>query len=222
MAEQTQQVNSAADDKVQKAATYENKSGAARAFVIFTTIFPGIIIIGIIMWMQSRNKFKKDEIEIESSVSQIDVYLRQRFDMLSKMVDSIKGSMKFEKETLSTITAMRSGLGGVQRGTRQSSEQLQQIENQMNEVTNGINMQMERYPELQSSKLVIEFIKQTKDVEENLAAARRIYNRNVKLFNQRVVAFPAAFMAKAMGLEKWKMYEVAEYAKADVKVDFGF
>lgn len=206
-------------DKVQKDVVLSEKAPFGVSLLIILSWFT---IIGLFIYIGSRNKFKNDEIEIQGSVSQIDVYLRQRFDMLSKMVDSIKGSMKFESETLTKIAAMRSGLGGVDKKSHSQASQLASIENQMNEVSTGINMQMEAYPELKSSALVKDFMANSKDVEDNLASARRIYNRNVKNYNKRVVMFPSSLVASKMRLTKWDMYEVAEYAREDVSVDFGF
>lgn len=206
-------------DKVQKEAELTDKAPFGVTLLITLSWF---LIIPIFLYIGSRNKFKNEEIEIQGSVSQIDVYLRQRYDMLSKMVDSIKGSMKFESETLTKIAEMRSGFGKVNKGSHNQASQLSNIENQMNEVNTGINMQMERYPELKSSALVSQFMTDSKEVEENLASARRIYNRNVKIYNKRIVSIPASLVASKMRLTKWDMYEVADYAREDVKVDFGF
>ena len=206
-------------DKVQKEVELAEKAPFGVTLLITLSWF---LIIPIFLYIGSRNKFKNEEIEIQGAVSQIDVYLRQRFDMLSKMVDSIKGSMKFESETLTKIAEMRSGLGKVNKGSHSQASQLSNIENQMNEINTGINMQMERYPELKSSALVSQFITEAKEVEENLASARRIYNRNVKIFNKRVVNIPSSLVASKMRLTKWDMYEVADYAREDVQVDFGF
>lgn len=206
-------------DKVQKEVELAESAPFGVKLVIYLS---WILVIPIFLYIGSRNKFKNEEIEIQGAVSQIDVYLRQRFDMLSKMVDSIKGSMKFESETLTKIAEMRSGLGKVNKGSHSQASQLSNIENQMNEINTGINMQMERYPELKSSALVSQFITEAKEVEENLASARRIYNRNVKIFNKRVVNIPSSLVASKMRLTKWDMYEVADYAREDVQVDFGF
>ena len=79
---------------------------------------------------------------------------------------------------------------------------------------------MERYPELKATANFSQLQNQVFDVEEQLQAARRVYNANVRELNQLVVMFPSSFVARRIGVEKREYFEAEAKKREDVKIEF--
>ena len=76
----------------------------------------------------------------------------------------------------------------------------------------------ENYPELKSSETFVTLQKSILDVEEHLQAARRLYNSNVSLYNQKIVTFPSSVIAGMKGMTKKDFFEAEETKREDVKI----
>ncbi|KAF5275451.1 hypothetical protein FQR65_LT16669 [Abscondita terminalis] len=89
----------------------------------------------------------------------------------------------------------------------------------MDAVSRGVQIQMEAYPQLQSIQNIKDLQVAIREVEENLAASRRIYNSNVSHFNQTVSTYPNNVLAKGRYTRK-ELFEATEAQRQDVKIDF--
>lgn len=171
-----------------------------------------LIIIGWII--STMNAFRRMLVKIDESESSIDVALTKRFDMLSKMFSATKGYMKHEAETLQKVVAMR------QPGHSASMEEKQQFSNEVARGLNAINVVVEQYPDLKASQNVLKLQDATFEVEENLQAARRVYNSNVSYYNTKVVVFPSNVIANWKKFSKRAFFEAETLKREDVKFDF--
>ena len=84
----------------------------------------------------------------------------------------------------------------------------------------NINIVMERYPELKADKTFAQLNSAVMDIEDNLQAARRVYNSNVRALNEAIVVFPSSFVANKKGITKRDFFEAEEQKRQDVKMDF--
>ena len=174
-----------------------------------------IIIIGFVAWyIKTGNRLLRMNVKCDEAVSGIDVQLTKRFDTLTKMLDITKGYAKHEKETLIGVVEMRRPVSG------SSIAEKQQCEAQMNQAMKNINIVMERYPELKADKNFAQLNSAVMDIEENLQAARRVYNSNVRALNEAIVVFPSSFVANKKGITKRDFFEAEEQKRQDVKMDF--
>ena len=92
--------------------------------------------------------------------------------------------------------------------------------NQLNQVASGINVVVEKYPDLKANTVFLELQSAVANTEEHLQAARRLYNANVTRINTIIVTFPQSIVANAIHMEKKPYFEAEEAKKADVKFDF--
>ncbi|MBE0700933.1 MAG: LemA family protein [Acholeplasmataceae bacterium] len=183
---------------------------------------PEIILIGIaivvvifLSWFISTlNSFRRMLVKIDESESSIDVALTKRFDLLSKMFQAAKGYMKHEQETLTKVVAMR------QPGHSASINEKQEFANEITRGLQAINVVVEQYPDLKASQNVLKLQDATFEVEENLQAARRVYNSNVSYYNQKVVVFPSNIIANWKKFAKRDFFEAEAVKREDVKFDF--
>ena len=186
---------------------------------IIIGVVVGVVVILLVCvlawWISTHNDFKRSLVKIEEAKSSIDIALNKRYDTLTKMIDITKGYAKHEKETLIEVTKMRTGVP-----QNANMEQLQEVSNNLQALAKQLDVVVERYPELKADTSFVELQRASRDVEENLQAARRMYNSNVSYYNQKREVFPSSIVANHYHLEKALFFEVEEIKRSDVKMDF--
>lgn len=171
----------------------------------------GIAIFVIIWFVLTTNDFKKKQIKIEESSSDIDVALQKRFDSLTKMLDVATSYAKLEKETILEAIRLRKGM---------SIDEKIEAQKKMNNAFEKINLVAEQYPEMQVNEQFVILQKEIADVEEHIQASRRAYNANVSNLNQAIVIFPNSIIAKMSGINKIDFYKTEENKKEDPILKF--
>lgn len=174
-----------------------------------------VLLLFFAVWYISvLNDLRRMKVKIDESESSIDVALTKRFDLLTKMVSATKGYAKHEQETLEKVIAMR------QPGSTASIKEKSEFANEITRGLNSLNVVVEQYPDLKANTTFLKLQDASMEVEENLQAARRFYNSNVRIYNQKVVVFPSNFVAKRRGFVERDFFEAEEAKRADVKFDF--
>lgn len=184
--------------------------------VILIVVLAIVLVLFLILgWVISTlNAFRRMIVKIDESESGIDVQLTKRFDLLTKMVQATKGYVKHEQETLTKVVAMRNP------GSNATLAEKQEFANQLTQGLQSLNVVVERYPDLKASEQFTNLQRATVDVEENLQAARRVYNANVSHYNQKIVVFPASIIANWKNFTKRDFFEAEATKREDVAFDF--
>ncbi|QLY39649.1 LemA family protein [Hujiaoplasma nucleasis] len=183
---------------------------------IIAIIIIAVIILMIVVWyISTMNKLRQLELKVQEAESGIDVALTKRFDMLSKMLDTTKGYAKHEAETLEKIVKWRSGVPD-----NATLEEKAEFQAQMDRVAQGINVVVEKYPDLKANTVFIELQQSIRNAEEHLQAARRLYNANVTKINHIIVTFPQSIVANKINMTKKPYFEAEDRKREDVKMDF--
>ncbi len=174
-----------------------------------------LLLVPLIWYIATMNTLRQKEVKVEEAESGIDVALTKRFDVLSKMVNTVKGYAKHEAETFEKVVKWRAGLP-----KELTLEQKQEFQQKMDAVQSGINVAVEAYPDLKAEKVFTNLQRSISDVEEHLQAARRLYNSNVSLLNKRIVTFPTSIVAGMIGMERKAFFEAETSKRADVDISF--
>lgn len=180
--------------------------------ILIVVAILAVIVIG--WWISTSNKLKVMGVKIDEAESGIDVALTKRFDLLTKAVATVKGYAKHEEETLSKIIAMRNP------GSAATLMEKQEFAAQTAQALKSFNVVVEQYPNLKADVQFVALQNSIRDVEEQLQAARRLYNANVSRFNQAIIVFPASIVANSLHLTKRDFFEVEEAKREDVKIEF--
>lgn len=191
-------------------------SGTLIAIVVIVIV---VLILFIILgwWISTSNTLKRMKVKVDESLSGIDVALTKRYDLLTKSLSAVKGYAKHEEETLTKVIAARQGKTVEELSMKEKNE----LNNAMSEAQKSISVLAESYPDLKANTTFVELQKQSADCEEQLQAARRIYNSNVSSFNQKRVSFPSSIVASASGFKAdLEFFKAEEAKKSDVKFDF--
>ncbi|WP_342261625.1 LemA family protein [Spiroplasma endosymbiont of Notiophilus biguttatus] len=180
--------------------------GKIMVYLSFILIFP------IILFIVSRNNFLRLQQSIEETASDIDLQLKRRFDLLTKLVDTTKGYMKFEKGTLTDVVSLRSG-------KMETMSDLSKANSGLNAAFGKFNALLENYPDLKANTTVLQLQSGAKDCEDNIAAARRFYNANVKVFNSKIKTFPSNVVASTLNLVSKDYFLASDSDRQDIKID---
>ncbi len=175
-------------------------------------IIIGVVVLVIVIWyISTSNALNRAVVKIDEADSGIDVALTKRYDVLTKMLETVKGYAKHEKETIVESINLRKGM---------TLPEKTEINNKMTDAFTKLNVVAENYPDLKASENFKALQLSIADVEEHLQAARRLYNANVSTFNQMIVTFPTSIIANSKGLTKKDFFEVEENKKQDVEIKF--
>lgn len=178
-----------------------------------------IILILVIWYISTMNRIRRMQINIDESLSGIDVALNKRFDLLTKQLGATKGYMEHEKETLSLVTQMRAGIPTNNEGARDVAK-MQEFNSNLDKIASAVNMTFEKYPDLRASENVAVLQASIVDVEEHLQAARRLYNNNVSTYNKYIIVFPNSIVAHRIAAEPRQFFNVEEGKSKDVEIKF--
>ena len=149
----------------------------------------GILLIGVcvlLFYISARNRFRQYAVSIEESKQNVDIALVKRYDTISKMLKVAKSYAKHESELLGNLVQQRQS-GSIDDMNRAMANQ--------GDVLRSIYAVGESYPQMLSSQQFLKLQDQIAKENDQLAAAKRIVNSNVREYNQLVVTWPYSMMA---------------------------
>ncbi|MBN3535025.1 LemA family protein [Mycoplasma procyoni] len=196
------------DNSVKKATA---STAAKVVFWIFGTL---LLFFGWIYYIVKRNKLNRMQNGVNQAASTIDTQLAKRADTLVKLVDQVKSYKEFEKSLLVDVTRMRS-LAHSSNGSAEERVELDEISTR---VSRQINVAFEAYPDLKASSLYDTLMKESIYLEEELSAARRLYNSKVTEFNEQLFVWPANVVASGMKLSSLPLFKASAVQRADVSM----
>lgn len=185
-------------------------------FGIIGVLLVILIIIAISWYISTHNKLVKMQTQYEEAWSNIDIFLKKRFDLIPNLVETVKGYAKHESETFTKIADARAK-------TQMATTTAEKIEadSQLTQATRSFNLMLERYPELKANSNFTDLQNQLKSIESELERARRYYNGVTRSYNEKIRSFPASFVANRMGLVKQEYYEITNPdERENVKISF--
>ena len=175
------------------------------------------IIIGVVvllaLWAVSiYNGLVRLRNNRENAFANIDVQLKQRYDLVPQLVSTVKGYASHEKELLEKVTAARSAaMSATSINDKMAADQ------QLTNALAGLKVSVEAYPDLKANQNFLQLQGELSDIENKLAAARRFFNATTRELNNSVQTFPNNLLAGMFGFQKEPMYEIAASARAAVE-----
>lgn len=177
----------------------------------------GALVLIILIWgICIYNKFIRMKNDIEEAFSNMDVYLKKRYDLIPNLVETVKGYAKHEGETLTAVMKARNSV--VAAGT--TAEKVER-ENVLTSTLRSLYKVTESYPDLKADKHFKELMSELSRIEEEIAHSRKFYNANVADFNTRLATFPSVIIAKMFKFTRRPLFEVEDpIERKNVKVQF--
>jgi LemA protein len=137
--------------------------------------------------------------------SGIDVQLKRRADLIPNLLETVKGYMAHERETLQAVTNARAA---AQAGSNASPEERAKLEGQLTGALGRLLAVAEAYPDLKANTTFLEFQGALQTVEDELQLARRYYNGAARNLNVAVESFPSNLVANTFHFEKMQYFEL--------------
>ncbi|MBI1300773.1 MAG: LemA family protein [Alphaproteobacteria bacterium] len=139
----------------------------------------------------------------ENAFADIDVQLKQRHDLIPQLVSAVKGYMEHESGVLTRVTEARSrAMGATSIDGKIAAEQ------ELSSALQGLQIQVEAYPDLKASSNFMHLQTEISDVENKLASVRRYFNSATREFNVAVQSFPSNLIAGMFGFHTEPMFDV--------------
>ena len=157
------------------------------------------------------NRLVKKRNAVKQSRSSIDVYLTQRFDLIPNLVECVKGYAKHEENLLESITKLRT-----EYNVSKDLDKASLLNTQMNKLIAIV----ENYPDLKASENFLNLQKNLTKMEDQLQAARRLYNMDVTAYNTAIQVFPTNLIASAFNFTEEKLFELEPGKGENVKINF--
>ncbi|KKP80653.1 MAG: LemA family protein [Candidatus Levybacteria bacterium GW2011_GWB1_35_5] len=155
------------------------------------------------------------KLRVNEALSQIDVQLKRRTDLIPNLVEAVKGYAKHEKQLFEDVTKERANLVSAK-----SVEEKAKANNQLTETFKSIFAVAEAYPALRASENFMQLQEEVSDTENKIAYSRQFYNSNVLDYNTKLVIFPNVLIAGMLGFKPAEFFAATEEEKKAVKVSF--
>ncbi len=174
-----------------------------------------VIAIVAIYFITTYNSFVKLRNQAEEAGAGIDVHLKERYDLIPNLVETVKGYAKHESGTLEAVIKARNSAMSAT-----TLEEKDKANNALSGTLKTLFALSESYPDLKANTGFVDLQQKLTDIEKGLLNARKYYNAIAKQMNSRVEMFPSNLIASMTGFKKLPYAEVEEAAKARVEVKF--
>lgn len=162
-----------------------------------------LVVIGGWFVVSQRGLVSKHE-EVVESWSAVEVQYQRRADLIPALIDTIKGYTNYEENTLKEIVEARNSMNSAK-----SPQDFENANNQINSALSGLNVVVERYPDLKANESFNNLMLELSGTENRVANARDNYNSSVKRYSKSIKMFPTNIIAGMLGFE-----DEFEYIKA--------
>lgn len=188
--------------------------------------FVVLMLIILAFGAKIYNELIKLQNRYENAFAQIDVQLSRRHDLIPNLVETAKGYMKHEKDTLEAVVqarnqAISAGQSASQHpGDPKSMKNLAAAEGELNSAISRLLMVAEAYPDLKANQNMLLIQEELTATENKIAYARQGFNDSIMRYNTNRESFPQILLAGIFGFQQADLLEIAEVERIAPKVSF--
>jgi len=177
-------------------------------------LFWGILFVFAAWVIWTYNGLVALRHQLQNAWKQIDVQLKRRYDLIPNVVETVKGYMQHEQDTLQKVIEARSK-AMASTGVKESAA----AESALSQSLGKIFLLMENYPELKANQNVLQLQEQLTTTENQIAFSRQYYNDLVMRFNMKQEVFPSSIVAAFFRFQPGEFFNVAESEKTAPRVN---
>lgn len=176
----------------------------------------GIVAILVIWVIIAYNAFIRLRNQVENAWAQIDVQLKRRTDLIPNLINTVKGYVKHERETLESVTKARTALMSAGQDPKKAAE----ADNMLTGALKSLFAVAEAYPDLKANQNFLQLQEELSGTENKVAASRQYYNDTVMEYNTKRESFPSNLIAGMFNFTPKTLFEIEEREKEVPKVEF--
>ena len=186
------------------------------AFAVLVVLLIIVVVIGLVA-MGIYNGLVRARNQVKNAWSQVDVQLNRRHDLIPNLVETVKGYVTHERETLEAVVKARQQAVQVSGDLTDKAR----VENQLSQTLKSLFAVAEAYPDLKANTNFLALQEELASTENKISFARQFYNDAVLNLNNKVEMFPSSIFAGMFGFHQEKFFEVENpEARQPVNVKF--
>jgi LemA protein len=181
-------------------------------------IIIGVVVVLLIIFLTIYNGLVRRRNQVKNSWAQIDVQLKRRYDLIPNLVETAKGYMKHERETLEAVTNARNL---AQQASSAGAGERAKAEGELSSVLSRLLAVVENYPDLKANQNFLALQEELASTENKISFSRQYYNDSVLRYNNQTQMFPSNIVASMTGFKASEFFEVTLAAEREApKVSF--
>lgn len=177
--------------------------------IIAALVVLALYVVGI------NNKYVRLKNAAEEAASALDAHLKQRYDLVPNLVETVKGYAQHEQKTLTAVIEARNK--AVSAPTLEARDEADKA---FSSTLRSLFALSESYPDLKANQGFLDLQRQLQKIEEQLLGARKYYNAVIKQINILIELFPSSVVAKILNFPKKEYLVIEEEARSRVEVKF--
>ena len=179
----------------------------------------GIVVILLIILTGMYKGLVRLRNKVKNAWAQIDVQWKRRYDLIPNLVETVKGYVKHERETLEAVTNARNLAQQVSSST--SVGERSKAEGELSSALSRLLAVVENYPDLKANRNFLALQEELTSTENKISFSRQYYNDSVLTYNNKTQMFPSNIIASMTGFKAGEFFEVTAEAEREApKVSF--
>jgi LemA protein len=178
--------------------------------MVAVIIIVAVVVLLVLIFIGINNSMIGARNRVDEAWSGIDVQLKRRHDLVPNLVETVKGYATHERETFQKVTEARA-----EAMKAQGPAQAGAAEGRLSAVLGDLRAIAENYPELRATENFQQLSRELTELEDEIQAARRIYNSNVQSYNTKIQVFPNSVVASTRNFEEREFFEITDEAERE-------
>lgn len=184
-----------------------------------------VVFWGLVWTGSTYNALVRLDETVIANWAQVENQYKRRLDLIPNLVETVKGYVAHEKETLAQVVALRSAAQTAAKASdllmnKDAMDNYIKAQSALSQSLGRLMVIVERYPDLKANEGFLALQSQLEGTENRIAVERRNYINAVREYNTRTRMFPAAMIASMFGFEKKQTFDLPEEAGVSPKVNF--
>ncbi len=188
---------------------------------MISLILLAVIVLFVFLGIGAYNRLVSLRNQVANAWKQIDVQLKRRHDLIPNLIETVKGAMNFERDTLEAVISARSK--AIAASTSGSVAATATAETQLTGALGRLLAVVEAYPDLKATANVAQLQEELTATENKIGFSRQLYNDTATQYNTAQQTFPTMLFAGMAGASPASLWEITDDAERAVpKVDLSF
>lgn len=174
-------------------------------------VYIGIaVVVILLLWVVfTYNRLVLLRNRVRNNWSQVDVVIKNRFDLIPNLIETVSGYARHERETLYRVTELRT-----QYASAESVADKVNASGELSGLLQRLMLVAENYPDLKASENFLYLKEQLAAIEDKIRYARQFYNDTVEALNTAIMSFPSNLIAGIFGFREHPFFQIDEAEKA--------